>query len=110
MWMSESRDKGVTWSRQMPSSCTGSCPYLLRHSSGVLIMGSRGNGVFMKTSADDGKTWSPETRISLCSGMMGMTEMKDSRVLVVFHEAYRTPTRVRAQYIQVSKEGVLSQA
>ncbi len=105
MWASVSRDGGLTWSRQTPSDCTGECPYLLRHSSGVLLMGSRGAGIFMKTSVDEGRSWSRETRISLCSGMMGMTEMKDGRVLVVFHEAYRTPTRIRAQYLRVRKDG-----
>ena len=73
-------------------------------------MGNRGNGVFMKTSTDDGKTWSRETRVSLCSGMMGMTEMKDGRVLAVFHEGYRTPTRIRGHYINVHKDGTLSPA
>ncbi|MFN0170979.1 MAG: sialidase family protein [Bryobacteraceae bacterium] len=105
MWASVSRDGGLTWSRQTPSDCTGECPYLLRHSSGVLLMGSRGAGIFMKTSVDEGRSWSRETRISLCSGMMGMTELKDGRVLVVFHEAYRTPTRIRAQYLRVRKDG-----
>ena len=110
MWMSRSRDKGLTWSRQVPSDCTGECPQLLRHSSGVLIMGSRGSGIFMKTSVDEGLSWSRETRISLCSGMMGMTEMKDGRVLVVFHEAYRTPTRIRGHYLKVRPDGSLVSA
>ena len=108
MWMSISTDKGLTWSKQVPSDCTGECPFLLRHSSGVLIMGSRGFGIFMKTSIDGGKTWSRETRISLCSGMMGMTEKKDGRILVVFHEAYRTPTRIRGHYMRVNKDGTLA--
>lgn len=107
MWMSTSADKGLTWSKQTQSNCTGECPFLLRHSNGVLVMGSRGAGIFMKTSIDDGKTWSREVRISLCSGMMGMIEMKDGRVLVVFHEAYRTPTRVRGHYMRVEKNGNL---
>ena len=110
MWMSRSGDKGLTWSRQVPSDCTGECPQLLRHSSGVLIMGSRGNGIFMKTSVDEGRRWSRETRVSLCSGMMGMTEMKDGRVLVVFHEAYRTPTRIRGHYMKVRPDGSLTSA
>ena len=110
MWMSRSRDKGLTWSRQVPSDCTGECPQLLRHSSGVLIMGSRGSGIFMKTSIDEGLSWSRETRISLCSGMMGMTEMKDGRVLVVFHEAYRTPTRIRGHTMKVRPDGSLTSA
>ncbi len=110
MWMSRSKDKGMTWSKQVPSDCTGECPQLLRHSSGVLIMGSRGAGIFMKTSIDEGRSWSRETRISLCSGMMGLTEMKDGRVLVVFHEAYRTPTRVRGHYMRVRSDGSLLSA
>ena len=73
-------------------------------------MGSRGYGIFMKTSVDEGKTWSRETRVSLCSGMMGMTEMKDGRVLVVFHEAYRTPTRIRGHYMRVARDGALTPA
>ena len=82
-------------------------PYLLRHSSGALVMGSRGYGIFMKTSLDNGRTWTLETRISHCSGMMGMTEMNDGRILVVFHEAYRTPTRVRLQYMRIAEDGTL---
>ena len=110
MWMSVSEDKGLTWSKQTPSKCTGECPYLLRHSSGVLVMGNRGSGIYMKTSTDDGRTWSRETRISLCSGMMGMVETGDGRLLVVFHEAYRTPTRIRGQYMHVDPDGTLSPA
>ena len=98
---------GVLYS---PVFCTGECPFLLRHSSGVLIMGSRGFGIFMKTSIDDGKMWSRETPVSLCSGMMGMMEMKDGRVLVVFHEAYRTPTRIRGHYMKVAPDGILTPA
>ena len=41
---------------------------------------------------------------------MGMTELKDGRVLVVFHEAYRTPTRIRAQYLRVRKDGQVEAA
>src|SRR5262249_11478033 len=110
MWMSISKDKGLTWSKQVPSDCTGECPYLLRHRSGVLLMGSRGAGIFMKTSVNEGRTWSRETRISLCSGMMGMVELNDGRVLVVFHEAYRTPTRIRAQFLRVRPDGGLEPA
>ena len=110
MWMNRSKDKGITWSKQLSSNCTGECPQLLRHSSGVLIMGSRGYGIFMKTSIDEGRTWSQEVRISLCSGMMGLMEMKDGRVMVVFHEAYRTPTRIRGHYMRVENDGTLVSA
>ena len=64
----------------------------------------------MKTSIDEGRTWSQEVRISLCSGMMGLMEMKDGRVMVVFHEAYRTPTRIRGHYMRVENDGTLVSA
>ena len=74
MWQSVSHDKGLTWSKQTATEFIGECPYLLRHSSGALVFGSRGYGVFMNSSTDIGRTWSSEVRISPCSGMMGMIE------------------------------------
>jgi len=32
------------------------------------------------------------------------------RMLAVFHEAYRTPTRIRGHYMQVHKDGTLTLA
>ena len=87
MWQSTSKDKGKTWTRQVASGIGGTSPILLRHSSGILIMGSRGWGISMTTSADNGRTWSRPTIISTMTGMMGMTELKDGRVFIVFHEA-----------------------
>jgi hypothetical protein len=103
MSTSISTDQGRTWSKQVSSDCTGDAPYLLRHSSGVLVMGSRGPGIFLKTSVNEGRTWSRETRISPC-GMMGMTELKDGRILIVFHEGFRQPTRIRGQYFRTGRD------
>lgn len=63
--------------------------------------------VLLVTSRDEGRTWSRGTRISVCSGNVAMTEVADGRVLVVFHEGYRRPTRVRAQFLRVRRDGIV---
>ena len=111
MWENESHDNGLTWTKQVRSVCPRvDHHYIIRHSSGVLLMASRGQGVLINTSPDEGKTWSRETRVGVCSGNAVMTELRDGRVLVVSHEAYRRPTRLRAHYMQVHKDGTLSAA
>ena len=62
----------------------------------------------MKTSLDEGTMWSRETRISLCGGMMGMTEMKDGRVLhpeqrITREEALKTYT-IWGAYMQKNEK------
>ena len=105
-WKSISLDRGSTWSPQTPSSCPRvDHHYMIRHSSGVYLMASRGFGVFINTSIDDGETWSAGTRISPCSGNTVLIELRDRRVLAVFHEAYRASTRVRAQFLNVQPDG-----
>ncbi|MBI2190562.1 MAG: exo-alpha-sialidase [Planctomycetes bacterium] len=105
MWTSTSEDGGKTWSRLVQSSVSAECPSLLRHSSGALILASRGYGTFVRLSFDGGKSWTPECRISPASAMIGMTEMKDGRVLIAMHEGYRVPGYIRGQWFCVSPDG-----
>ncbi len=108
MWRSVSRDGGRTWSRQVRSACPRvDHHFMIRHGSGVFLLASRGEGIFVNTSVDEGRTWSRGTRISLCSGNVAMTELADGRVLVVFHEGYRRQSRVRAQFLRVRRDGVV---
>jgi hypothetical protein len=110
MWMSTSQDKGKTWTKQVQSNISGASPILLRHSSGVLMMGSRNWGISLNTSVDDGKTWSRPTIISVLTGMMGMVETHNGQVLIVHAEGYRVPSRIRAQFFAVSRDGTLTPA
>jgi len=104
---SRSEDSGKTWTTPAahPNMSSRDHPHLLRHSSGALVMCSRGLGTFMKLSFDDGESWTNAWRISPASAIVGMTELSDGRVLIVIPEGYRTPGRVRGQFFRVTEEG-----
>jgi len=105
MWMSKSEDGGMTWSSLEQSNVSGECPYMIRHSSGALVFFSRGYGSFIKLSFDNGSTWTKECRISPASAMIGMTEMKDGRIIIIMHEGYRIPGKIRGQFFKITPEG-----
>jgi len=105
MWTSTSEDGGYTWTPLTQSDISAECPFLLRHSSGALILGSRGFGTFLRLSFDGGRTWSWTYRMSPASAMMAMVEMSDGRVLNVMHEGYRVPGNVRGQFFRVTPDG-----
>ena len=105
MWTSWSTDGGLTWSPLELSGVMAQCPCVLGHSSGAILLGSRGMGVFLNVSRDGGRTWEM-FRISPASGMMGMTELPDGRVLIVYHSSYRVPARIRAQFLRVTPTAI----
>ena len=103
MWTSVSKDGGLNWSPLVQSNVNAECPCLLMHSSGVLILGSRGYGTFINLSFDRGRTWSKMYRLSPASAMIGMAEMEDGRVFIIMHEGYRVPGNVRGRFFTVSE-------
>ena len=105
MWTSRSADGGRTWTRLEPSDISAECPCLLAHSSGTLVLGSRGVGTFLRTSGDRGQTWGDTFRLSPASAMMGMGEMGDGLMMIVMHEGYRVPGYIRGQFFRVTPEG-----
>jgi len=105
MWTSRSEDSGRTWTPLVQSNVSGECPYLVRHSSGALVMASRGYGTFVKLSFDEGRSWTTEWRISPASAMLGMTELADGRIMIVMHEGYRVPGYIRGQFFRVTPDG-----
>jgi len=105
MWTSRSEDSGRTWTPLVQSNVSGECPYLVRHSSGTLVMASRGYGTFVKLSFDEGRSWTKEWRISPASAMLGMTELADGRIMIVMHEVYRVPGYIRGQFFRVTPDG-----
>ncbi len=105
MWTSRSEDGGKTWRPLVQSNVSAECPCLLRHSSGALILGSRGYGTFIHLSFDQGKSWTTRFRISPASAMMGMVELPDGRVFIAMHEGYRVPGNIRGQFFRVTPDG-----
>ena len=105
MWTSSSHDQGLTWSPLEQSGVAAECPCLLSHSSGTVLLGSRGSGVYINVTRDAGQTWQV-FRIAPASGMMGMVELSDGRILIVYHTGYRCPGRIRAQLLLVTPTGL----
>ena len=105
MWTSRSADGGRTWAPLRQSDIGAECPCLLAHSSGALVLGSRGLGVFLRISRDGGQTWGETWRVSPMSAMMCMVELADGRILLIGHEGYRMPGNIRGQYIELTPEG-----
>lgn len=105
MWTSSSTDGGETWQRLEQTEISAECPSLLAHSSGMLIMGSRGCGTFVQLSVDSGETWGDMVRISPASAMVGMVELADARVFIAMHEGYRNPGFIRGQFFRPEEDG-----
>ncbi len=94
MHYSLSTDLGKTWGPVKDIGFLGHCPYLLRHSSGVILLGLRiprenpdvsGNGVYW--SNDDTKTWQGPLLIDKRIGAYpSLVETKDGKVLCVYYE------------------------
>jgi hypothetical protein len=105
MWMSTSADGGMTWTPLKQTDVTGECPFIIKHSSGALVFFSRGYGSFIKISHDKGRSWSPEYRILPASAMAGMAEIYDGRIIILMHEGFRVPSKVRGQFFKVTNEG-----
>ncbi|MCH8046369.1 MAG: exo-alpha-sialidase [Planctomycetes bacterium] len=114
--LSRSQDKGQTWSPIRPAGIpffNSSAPSLLRTKDGVLVLATRGWGLF--TSIDDGHTWSLPTHIRGYTGsgwLANLLEMKDGRILVVnaTHGNARGRCRIGAQFIRVDKKGIVHPA
>ena len=107
---SGSRDGGKTWSKVAPAGIPyfgASCPAIMRTSENVLLLATRGWGLF--TSVDDGWTWSLPTHIGGYTGSGGganLLEMRDGRILVMSATHGNAPNgRIMGQFITVDKDG-----
>jgi len=108
MWTSRSEDTGRTWSKLVQSDLSAECPWILSHSSGALLLASRGHGTYLQSSIDGGQTWGDTYRLSPAAAMIGMVEMGDGRVMIVMHEGYRIPGYIRGQFFRVATEGSIA--
>ena len=102
MWISTSEDGGLHWSALRQSSVSGECPVMLTHSSGALVLATRGSGVTI--SFDGGRTWT-KPRMLTVDGMMTMAELTDGRVLIAGHMGWANPTYITADTFRVTPEG-----
>ena len=108
MWESWSSDGGRTWSPCVRGPFPGyACSNLLRTASGYLVVGHRLPGLTVHTSPDGGLTWDPGVMIDSAIWAMGsMIEVAPDVVLYVYYDSFES--LMRAQYLRVTTEGVVS--
>ncbi len=95
MWTSRSEDYGQNWTPVTQSGMGGSSTWLIKHSSGVLVMFIRDYGAHLRLSYDQGQTWTTPIFISPCCPMVGMCELNDGSILIVMFEGHRIPGYIR---------------
>ena len=109
MWSSTSTDGGLTWSDLVQSSVSGECPNLISHSSGAIVMTSRGNiGNSVIISFNGGKNWTRMRRVTPC-GMATMAELSDGRILIAGHTGWNNPTWIQADTFRVTPDGPVAE-
>jgi hypothetical protein len=87
MHFSYSQDMGKTWQPVHDFGFQGHCPYLFRHSSGVILLGQRLPHTAVCWSPDETKTWQGPLQVDAHHGAYpSMVELKDGTVLFVFYE------------------------
>jgi hypothetical protein len=109
MWSSTSTDGGLTWSDLIQSSVSGECPNLISHSSGAIVMTSRGNiGNSVIISFDYGVSWTRMKRVTPC-GMATMAELSDGRILIAGHTGWNNPTWIHTDTFRVTPDGPVAE-
>jgi hypothetical protein len=82
------------------------CPYFLRHRSGVILLAHRVPATSLHWTADDGKKWNGPVKIDTVGGAYpSMVELPDGLVYCVYYEEGKGSS-IRGVRLRVSKEGV----
>ena len=105
-----SDDDGRSWSTPDRVALAADCLCALRDRSGALVLARRGFGIFVHVSHDEGLTWSAPYRLSPASGIMVMLGAGDGRILGIYHEGYRVPGHIRAQFFRIQPDGSVAAA
>jgi hypothetical protein len=106
MHFSVSKDMGKTWGLVQSFGFKGHCPYLLRHSSGVILLAHRVPATSLHWTADEGKTWNGPVRIDSVGGAYpSMVELPDGLVYCVYYEEGKGSS-IRGVRLRVSPKGV----
>jgi len=84
----------------------GHCPYLLRHSSGVILLAHRLPATSLHWTADDGKTWRGPVPIDSVGGAYpSLAELPNGQVYCVYYEE-GPGSSIRGVRLRVGPEGV----
>ena len=87
MHFSSSPDLGQTWTPVKDIGFKGHCPYLLRHSTGMILLGLRLPGTSVYWTTDETRTWQGPLQVDTRIGAYpSLLETKDGEVLCVYYE------------------------
>lgn len=101
-----SQDSGKTWGAVKSFGFKGHCPYFLRHTSGVILLGHRVPATSLHWTADEGKTWNGPVKIDNVGGAYpSMVELPDCLVYCVYYEEGKGSS-IRAVRLRVDTKGV----
>ncbi len=110
MHHAESTDRGKTWGPVHSFGFRGHCPYILRHSTGVLLLAHRLPATSLHWSNDDGKTWQgPLTIDSVGGAYPSLTELPNGEVYCVYYEE-GTGSSIRGTRLRVDLRKVTVEA
>jgi hypothetical protein len=111
MYFTTSMDKGTNWGRSKPLDFVGHCPYLLRASDQIVLLGYRGllDGqwqTLLRYSVDECRTWSDPILIDSARGAYpSMTRLSDDSVLIVYYEEGES-SDIHARRFKISRLGI----
>ncbi len=106
MCYARSADGGRTWSPSQPIGFEGHAPYLLRTSSGVILLAHRLPGTALHYSTDEGESWHGPVAIDTVGGAYpSLCELPDGRVFCVYYEEGEG-SDIRGVWLRVDDEGV----
>jgi len=106
MAYSVSDDGGRTWSKATSIGFPGHAPYLLRHSTGAVLLAHRVPSTSVHMSRDACKTWSGPFEIDSVGGAYpGMAELPDGTIACVYYEEGEGSS-IRCVGLKITEEGI----
>jgi sialidase-1 len=106
MHFARSENGGKTWGRVQSFGFRGHSPYLLRHSSGIILLAHRLPATALHWSADDGATWQGPVQIDSVGGAYpSMVELPGGQVYCVYYEEGQGSS-IRGARLHVDKSKV----
>ena len=106
MRFSESTDWGKTWGPVRSAGFHGESPYLLRHTSGTILLAHRAPATCVHWTVNNGKTWQGPVQIDTVNGAYpSMVELPDGSVYCVYYEEGKGSS-IRGARLRVDARGV----